>query len=181
MGSFLGPTICSKGCATTVFNLGSLFFLPHFLWGFFLSLLCSSYFLVSSVFSFSFTFCWASQHYGWVFLLLPVLWQKFTTWLMCDIVLNLQADEGQMKSVGMLSAAVEGLWTFVWVLLFKLLLRFYFICFLGLVFLYFLCIDVFSDLKSLELHPPWLLFRLTQVISMKKFLVLKKICIFPSL
>jgi hypothetical protein len=63
----------------------SFVFFPTFSLGFSVccllpfSLLCSFFYLGCFGFLFLFRFCWARWHHGWVFLLSPVLWQKFST------------------------------------------------------------------------------------------------------
>ncbi len=97
----------------------------------------SSFFSGSLVFCFSVRFYWASQHHGWVFLLLSV-WQICVCCLMYDIDLCRLPGDDEVSRVVMvvghnLHVAVEVLWTFGWMSLFVKLLISFFPLFLGLV------------------------------------------------
>jgi hypothetical protein len=63
--------------------------------------LCLPFFLDSLVFSILFMLSWASQHHGWVFPLLPVLWYSSVCWLIFDNGLDwlLVGDEVQGMDV----------------------------------------------------------------------------------
>ncbi len=69
---------CNRAPRINILNLCFCHFFSFCSFLIFFSLCCSSFFLVYFVFSFSFKSCWSSQHYGWVFLILSVLWLKLT-------------------------------------------------------------------------------------------------------
>ncbi len=140
----------------------------------------SSFFSGSLVFCFSVRFYWASQHHGWVFLLLSV-WQICVCCLMYDIDLcRLPGDDEVSRVVVVVGhnhtcCCWSFLWTFGWISLFVKLPISFFPLFFRFGFLCFLFAEMMSDVKFVE-HYHGVIFSL----HMEKFSLLLQIYTFLS-